>query len=887
MYKKTLLFCLLILLGKSLSAQDTENRGEDRTDSVAVTGRESRTDLPPVSYSLTDNKKYTIADIKVSGVDYYEDYLLIGISGLSVGQKISIPGEEVSAAIRAFWKHGLFSDVQIQRTDQTKDSVWLEILLKPNPLISSVNYKGMKKGEQEDLQARIGMAVGSQVTPNLINRARKRTKDFFDEKGFSNAEVTIRQVEDVSADGKVILEIEVDKKEKTKITEIIINGNKELSDYDLKVAMKKTNEGFSLRKHPKLSLRKLFSTKKFVNEEYEKDLDNIIQKYNEKGYRDAVIVTDSVVRVDDKHVNIYIDVDEGNKYYIRNISWVGNTLYASDGLDYMLNMAPGDVYNQKKLNERLSSDEDAVSSVYHNNGYIFAQLDPVEVDVENDSVDIEVRVIEGIQATIKRVVINGNDRVYEDIIRRELLTKPGQLFRKDVLMQTYREIAQMGHFDPESMGIDPIPDPESGTVDIIYNLTSKANDQIEFSAGWGQTGVIGRLSLKFTNFSLTNLLRPSTYKGIIPQGEGQTLTLSGQTNGRYYQSYSLSFLDPWFGGKRPNSLSFGAYYMITTGVESRYYNQYLQNPYYYYGNSYGSNYVVYDDNQSMKIFGLSIGYGKRLSWPDYLFNFMGEISYQRYMLKNWNYFIVQNGNANSLTLGLTLSRNSTDNPLYTRSGSQFVLSVQATPPYSAWDGVDYAALDEDDPKRHDWIEYHKWKFKGKIFIPLADRDITERDKVHRTPVLMSRIEYGFLGSYNSNKRSPFETFYMGGDGMTGYSSYMAQETIGLRGYENGSLTPYGSEGYAYSRLALELRYPFLLEPTSTIYGLVFVEAGNSWTSINQFNPFDLKRSAGVGARIYLPMIGLMGIDWAYGFDRATPSSDKSGGQFHFILGQEF
>jgi outer membrane protein insertion porin family len=393
------------------------------------------------------------------------------------------------------------------------------------------------------------------------------------------------------------------------------------------MAMKKTNEGYSIFKQrpTMLRIRKIFSTKKFVQDEYENDLDNIIAKYGEKGYRDAKIVSDSVVPIDDKHVSIYIDVSEGDKFYIRDIKWVGNTLYPSSRLDYILNMQAGDVYNSKKLGERLQSDEDAVANAYHNFGYIFARLDPVETALENDSVDLEIRISEGIQATINQVTINGNDRLYEDIIRRELLTKPGQLYSQEYIMSTLREIAQMGHFDPEQMKPDILPNEESGTVDIAYNLTSKANDQVEFSAGWGQTGVIGRMSLKFSNFSFNNLIHPNTYKGIIPQGEGQTLTLSGQTNGRYYQSYSISFFDPWFGGKRPNSFSLSAYYMVTTGMESRYYQNY--NPYYYSGYGYDSGYggygsggMAYDENQSMKIFGVSAGYGKRLSWPDYRFN---------------------------------------------------------------------------------------------------------------------------------------------------------------------------------------------------------------------------------------------------------------------------
>lgn len=889
MHKRISLFILTLLLSFSVTrAQEVSEIMEAQTtietqDTDTIPTVED-VEVPAISYSLTSNRKYAIADIKVTGVESYgyQDYVLIGISGLAVGDKVGIPGEEITNAVKAFWKHGLFSDVSILPTKMTTDSVWLTVALKPNPIISEIVYTGIKKGEKEDLETRIGVAKGSQVTPNIINRIKKRTVDYFAEKGFNNAEVKITQKDDVAQEGRVILDIVVDKNEKTKVNNIFLSGNENISDYDLKVAMGKTNEGFSLNKRFRLSWRELFSTKKFIKDEYQNDLNNIILKYNEKGYRDAIIVSDSIVPVSDKKVDIYIHIDEGNKYYISDIKWVGNTLYPSAYLDQVLEMNEGDIYNTKKLNERLLIDETAVSSLYYNHGYIFSEMVPVETYIENDSVDIEIRIFEGIQATINRVVINGNDRLYEDIIRRELLTKPGQLFNKEVLMRTYREIAQMGHFDPEALQPDVRPDPETGTVDLYYNLTSKANDQIEFSAGYGQTGIIGKLSLKFTNFSIGNLIKPDVSKGILPQGDGQTLTLSGQTNGRYYQSYSISFFDPWLGGKRPNSFSLGLYYVEQTGVDDRYYENYYNNLY-SYGSSYYDGGYLYDDNTKMKIFGISAGYGKRLSWPDTYFNFMAEISYQRYWLRNWTYFVVENGDCNNLSLGLTLSRSSIDNPIYTRKGSSFSLSVHLTPPYSLWDGVDYSGLANTDEKVNRWIEYHKWKFKGRIFIPLANPE-----NIIKTPVLMSRIEYGFLGSYNSDKRSPFETFYMGGDGMTGYSSAYATETIGLRGYANGSLTPYGMEGYAYSRLALELRYPFMLEASATIYALAFLEAGNSWRDIKSFNPFDLKRSAGVGVRIMLPMIGLMGLDWGYGFDKASPYETKANGsELHFILGQEF
>ena len=892
MYKRIVLF--FIFLGYAFGAFAQES------DTTKVENESG--EVPVISYSLSP-KQYKIEDIKVTGVKNYDDFVLIGFSGLSVGDMITVPGEEITAAVNRFWKHGLFSDVKILASKIQDDKVWLEIKLKQRPRISEVNYNGIKKGEREDLEAKLNLKKGFQITPNLIDRAKNVIQKFFDGKGFKNVDVQIVQKDDVSKEGEVIVDINIDKNEKTKINQIIFTGNSMLRDADLKKAMKKTNEKFAWKRW-KTSIKEMFSTKKFVTEEYEKDKKNIIDKYNELGYRDAVLLADSVINHDEKTVDVYLSISEGQKYYLKDINFVGNTQYPTDQLMAILGMKPGEVYNQKKLNERLTTDDDAVSNIYYNNGYLFFGADPVEVEVENDSIALEIRIQEGPQATINRIIINGNDRLYEDIVRRELRTKPGMLFSREDLIRSVRELAQMGHFDPENMNPNPVPDAENGTVDIQYNLVSKANDQVEFSAGWGQTGVIGKLSLKFTNFSMKNFLNPSTYKGIIPQGEGQTLTLSGQTNGRYYQAYSVSFMDPWFGGKRPNTLSVSAYFSMQTDISSNYLSSssYGMNPYYgmygnsmygnsmygnsMYGNSmYGGNYeLAYDPDKSIKMLGLSIGYGKRLNWPDDYFQFMLTLNYQLYMMKDWAYFLVQNGNSHNVNMELMLQRNSVDNPLYTRRGSQFSVSVSATPPYSLWDGKDYASMSDNDEGKFNFIEYHKWKFKAKIFSPLAPLT------VKRTPVLMSRIEYGFLGHYNKNKRSPFETFYMGGDGMSGYSSTYATETIGLRGYENGSIAGnngYNSYGYAYSRLAMELRYPFLLEPTSTIYGLAFVEAGNAWQNLKDFSPFDLKRSAGVGVRIFLPMIGMMGIDWAYGFDKVNGQRNAGGSNFHFIIGQEF
>ena len=850
---------------------------------------------PVILYSGAP-KKYEIAEIKVEGVKNYEDYVLIGLSGLSVGQTITIPGEEVTQACKRYWRHGLFSNVQITADKIEGDKIWLTIHLTQRPRVSEIRYHGVKKSEREDIESRIGMIKGGQVTPNVIDRAKTLIKRYFDDKGFKNAEVIISQKDDVSNENQVIVDIDIDKKEKVKVHEITIVGNEAITTKKLKRIMKKTNE--------KNKLLNLFRTKKFVEENFEADKQLIIDKYNELGYRDAMIVEDSIKPYDDRTVDIFMKIDEGEKYYLRNVTWVGNTLYPSEQLNFMLRMKKGDVYNQKLLEERTMSDEDAIGNLYYNNGYLFYSLEPVEVNIVGDSIDLEMRIFEGRQATINKVSINGNDRLYENVVRRELRTRPGDLFSREDLMRSMREIQQMGHFDPEQIKPDIQPRPEDGTVDIGYDLVSKANDQVEFSAGWGQTGIIGKLSLKFTNFSLANLLHPGeNYRGILPQGDGQTLTVSGQTNAKYYQSYSISFYDPWFGGKRPNAFSLSAFYSVQTDISSRYYNSsYFNNYYnsmysgyggygmYNYGN-YNNYENYYDPDKSIKMWGLSVGWGKRLKWPDDYFTLSAELAYQRYNLSDWQYFPVTNGKCNDLSISLTLARNSIDNPIFPRSGSDFSLSVQLTPPYSLMDGKDYkgyysnpetGSITQDNMnKLHKWIEYHKWKFKGKTYTPLMDPIAHPK-----CLVLMTRTEFGLLGHYNQYKKSPFGTFDVGGDGMTGYSTY-ATESIALRGYENSSLTPYGSEGYAYARLGIELRYPLMLETSTNIYVLGFLEAGNAWHDIKKFNPFELKRSAGVGVRIFLPMIGMMGIDWGYGFDKVFGSKQYGGSQFHFILGQEF
>ena len=876
-YRLTLLTALIVLASSMMKMS-----GQVANDTIYN---------PPMLYSGMP-KTYEITGINVEGAPNYEDDIILGYAGLKLGDRMAIPGEEVTQIVKRLMRQGLFAQVQFVVDKTAGNQAWVTLKLRTQPRISKVNYNGMKKGEREDIQERLQLLKGNQITQNIINRAEMIVKKYYENKGFGNAQVNIVLHEDLSAPNEMIVDINVDKHDKVKVHKIYIDGNEVLSDNQIQRAMKKTNE--------KNKLLNLFKQKKFVESDYQDDLNRILEKYNEKGYRDAKILSDSVVPYDDRLVDVYINLDEGRKYYIKDISWVGNTVRSSEELDYYLGMKPGEVYNQKLLDKRLNTDEDAVANLYMNNGYLFYELVPVEREISGDSISLEMRMVEGPQARINNVVINGNDRLYEKVIRRELRVRPGDLFSKQDLIRSVTEIAQTGHFNPETLDPKVEPNADNGTVDIVLNLESKANDQIEFSMGWGQTGVIGKLSLKFTNFSIKNLFHPSTYRGIIPQGEGQTFTISAQTNARYYQAYSVSFLDPWFGGKRPNSLSVSAYYSRQTGVNSSYYNSTWANAMNYYGYGgyypgYAGNYndyyqnsyqASYDPNKVLQMVGINVGFGKRLKWPDDYFTFTAELGYNWYYLKNWDYlYYMNNGTSNALVLGLTLARRSIDNPLFTRMGSDFSLSLQLTPPASLFSGhKDWKKLSEEntvDAKKelYHWIEYWKLKFRSRTYTPLLNPANTQW-----TPVLMTRADVGLLGSYNKYLKSPFETFYVGGDGMSGSYTY-ATETIALRGYDNGQFTPWGSEGYAYTRFGVELHFPLMLQSSTTIYALTFLEGGNAWTSVKKFNPFSIKRSAGVGVRIFLPMVGMMGIDWAYGFDKVFGT--RGGSHFHFILGQEF
>ena len=878
--KQQLFIILFLLSSLPLLAQEADNAS---ALSSAADSAISKANLPKIEYTL-QRKTYEIAGITVSGAESYEDFVLIGFSGLAVGDKIEVPGDQITKSIRRFWKQGLFSDVKIEATKIEGNKIWLNIALKQRPRVSEVIYNGIKKSDKEDLEIKVGISKGSQMTPNLADRAETMVKKFYAEKGYYHTQVSVRQYKDESLPGYVKVEINVDRKEKTKINAIYITGNEALNHNKINHAMKKTNDN---------NIINFFRTKKFVQEEYEKDKQAVIEKYNEIGYRDAYIVADSVVTcpTDSTKVDIYMTINEGKKYFFRNIQWVGNTVYPYETLNMVLGIKKGDIFNQKELNKRLNEDDDAVSKMYTDQGYLFFNVDPVEVKIDGDSIDFEMRMYEGKPATINEVNIVGNTRVYEHVVRRELYTKPGQLYSQSDIMRSLRELAQMGHFDQEKIVPDIQPNPEDGTVDITYQLETKSSDQIEFSLGWGASGLVGTIGLKFTNFAIQNLFNKKAYR-IVPQGEGQTFQVNARINGVYYNSASISFLEPWLGGKRPNSLSINAYFASQTGYSERYLDAYnnlysAYSGYYnnYYGYGYNNDYYQQlqeteaDTDQYLRTFGAAIGYGKRLHWPDDFFTFYGELSYQLYMMKNWRYLLLTDGFSHNLALTLNLSRNSIDNPIYTRRGSQFSLSLKITPPWSLMNKKDYSKMTNEE--RYNLLEYHKWKFTGKVFTPL-----TKDSKL----VLMTRAEFGYLGHYNKYAKSPFESFYMGGDGMSSYSSY-STDYISMRGYEAGSLTPYDAVtgrnlGYVYNKYTLELRYPISLEQNATIWVLGFAEAGNCWADIKDFNPFDLKRSLGVGVRIFLPMFGLMGIDWGYGFDPINGSKNMSGSNFHFILGQE-
>ena len=804
-------------------------------------------------------KQYIINKVKVSGIKYLDPEVVASMSGLTKGDTIMIPSDYLSSTLKTMWNQRIYSDVQIL-TEPVGDSVNIEIVLRERPRVYDWKIEGVRKGQMSELLETLKLKKGSELSDFVLNSSKDAIRKYFAEKGFYNADVSVRLENDTTLENVVNVFFVVDRKNRVKIGKIDFEGNTALSDRQLRRSFKKTHQ----------KSINIFKGAKYKEKDYEEDKENLIDFYNSRGYRNATILSDSVYRINDKRLGIALKVDEGNKFYYRNVSWTGNSVYETRQLNDMLGISKGETYDKKTLHKRLGigkhadyEDMSSISSLYQNNGYLFSSIDPGEVVVGEDSIDINVKIFEGKQAKINEVKISGNHRVNDRVIRRELYVRPGELYNRALLMQTIRQLNQMQHFDPEktSPGIDLVPN-SNELVDISFPLEEVASDKFEISGGWGSNMFVGSVGVQLNNVSLKNFFKGSEWRP-YPHGQNQQLAIRGQTNGSYYKAISLNFTEPWLGGKKPNSLTVGLYYSDETDA--------------YYAWQSG--------NRHFRTIGVSVGIGRRLSWPDRYFTIYNEISYQAYNLKDWSSFLVTNGTSNIFALKTVLARNSVDSPIYPRTGSEFSLSLTLTPPYSLFQkNVDYADPNLPDYKRYKWIEYHKWQFKAQWYYPR-----TNNNKL----VLMARAEMGYLGSYNKNKPSPFEGFDVGGDGMSGYNVY-GVEIVGLRGYENSALTPYtytadGRADYAraYNKYTMEIRYPFILKPSSTIYGLVFAEGGNAFKSWKEFDPFLIKRSIGVGARIYLPIVGMLGIDWGYGFDKAVGQTERSGSQVHFIIGTQF
>jgi outer membrane protein insertion porin family len=822
----------------------------------AVDNSDSAT-IPFVDYSRS--KEYIIADITVTGVRYLQPAHLISISGLSKGMKIKIPGPEISEAVRKYWKHGLFSDVKILVTKIEDDQASIEIQLRELPRMNLLEISGINKTEQDDINEKINLKRGTQITEDILNTTSTIIKRHFREKGFLNVGTDLKYEDDTANVNMVNLYIRINKSNRVKIDEIDFKGNEDYTDKRLRRVMKKTKQ---------IDLN-IFKGSKLNDEDYKEDKKKLIEFYNAHGYRDAKLLNEKITPLNAKRIKLELTLTEGNQYYIRSINWIGNTKYPTEYLNAVLAMKPGDLYDQKLLNERISSDEDAVTSVYMDNGYLFFSINPVEAKVENDSVDLEMRIYEGKQATLNDIIISGNTKTNEHVVRRELYTRPGELFSRSDIIRSVRELAALGHFNPETISPNPLPNPSDGTVDIEYGLEERANDQLELSGGWGGSyGFMGTVGIRFSNFSMRNFFNGKAWRP-VPSGDGQTLQIRAQSTGKRYQGYNLSFIEPWFGGKKPNSFSFSLFYS-----KSRYSSGY---------SSYSSyDYNTFDENDpNLKTIGASIGLGKRLKWPDDYFSLYSELSYQQYILHNYIYMRpIENGSYNLFSLKTVFSRSSQDQMIFPRRGSSLSLSLRLTPPYSLFSDRNFANLDPQE--RYKNIEFHKWDFQGSWYNSLI-----------QNLVLALHAEFGYLGHYNKDIGAAiFERYEVGGSGLAGYD-LTGTDIIALRGYEDGgSVSSLGQSSNLganlYDRFYAELRYPFSLNPSATIYGLAFMEGGNAWLEWKDFNPLSVKRAAGIGVRAFLPMFGMLGVDWAYGFDpsNAVPG-EKSGPQWHFFLGQQF
>ena len=790
-------------------------------------------------------KLYHIRKVNIHGVKYLNHDILRSASGLVPGDSVYLPGPFIQNAANRLWMQRYFEDIQIGATIDG-DSLDLEVMLKERPRVMNWKIGGVPKSKSADLINELKLKRGHELSDHIIDKNTKLIKKHFSDKGFRNCEVTATFEQDSVVKQGVNVTFNVVKNPRVRIGSITFEGNKNIEGKRLERAFKKTH---------KVSY-KFWQQTKLMEKDYEEDF------YNSKGFRNAHILSDSIYTINEKRLGIHIKLEEGNKYYIRNVSWVGNSRYDTEYLQKLLSVKSGDVYDKKSIHKRLgigkemNPEEMSISSLYQNDGYLVSQIEPAEIVVGPDSLDLEVRVFEGKQFTINNVGISGNMRVDDEVIRRELYTRPGELYNRALLMQTIRTLAGMQHFNEEAIMPDiKLVQGAADLVDINWPLEEKASDQFNIAAGWGSGTFVGSVGITLNNLSVRNFFKKGAWRP-YPMGQNQRLSISGQTNGTYYKALSLSFSEPWLGGHKPNSLTISGHL----------------------SESNDAYYPWQKANTFFRSYGAAIGLGKRLSWPDPYFQFYAELSYLRYGLKGYTSFVMENGNANTLAMKFILARNSTDQPIYPRRGSDISLSLQITPPFSAMDGKDYASNTLTEQERWRWIEFHKWQFKAQWFQPISRNN---------NLVLMAKAEMGFLGHYNKNKVSPFERFQVGGDGMTGYSIY-GVDIISLRGYEDGDLDPVGERySVAYNKYTVELRYPVILKPSSQIYVLGFLEAGNGFSSWKDFSPFKVKRSAGVGVRLYLPIVGMMGIDWGWGFDPAAGQSKRSGSQFHFVIGQNF
>ena len=833
---------------QSLKEQNADKQQQDEDEEEGDGSHFDRN--APVMGAEAEPHLYYIRKVNVYGVRFRDKNLLLSTSGLIPGDSLYLPSTFISDAITRLWNQRYFSDVEIG-AEIEGDSIDLNVFLQERPRVRSWSFEGehIGRSKQKDLMDELKLKAGTELSDYVIDKNEKLIKKHFISKGFRNVDVSTRIENDSIRQNMVNVTFRIDRNEKVRVGSITFSGNTQFKERRLRRTFKKTHQ----------KSINFFQNTKLNEEDYKEDKNLLIDFYNSQGYRNATILSDSVYAINPERIGIHIDLSEGDKFYIRNIKWIGNSIYPTEELQQIFGVKSGDTYDKKSMHKRLGIGREmdpegmSVANLYQNNGYLMSQIEPSEIVVGKDSIDLEIKVFEGKPFTVNEVGISGNNRVDDEVIRRELYVFPGELYNRALLMRTLRMLMGMGHFDAEQLQPDIQP-VSSDKVNVNFPLVETASDQFNVAGGWGSGSFVGSVGITLNNLSTRNLFKKGTWTP-YPMGQNQKFSISGQTNGTYYKAIAASFTDPWVGGHKPNSLT-------VSGHWSEQNNAY---------------YVWQSATMYFRSFGLAAGLGKRLKWPDPNFSLYLEAQYTRYSLKNWNYFIMSNGVANELSFKVALSRSTVDQPIYPRSGSEFSAVLTLTPPYSLWDGRDYSDSSMPDRTRYKWIEYHRWQFNARWFLP-----ISRNNKF----VLMAAAEMGFLGHYNKNKVSPFERFEVGGDGMSGYTIY-GVDIIRLRGYENGALDPTSDYSIGYNKYTMELRYPVILKESSQIYVLGFLGGGNGYSSWKDFSPFRIKRSAGLGVRIYLPIVGLLGLDWGWGFDAPAGSTRRSGSQFHFTMGQTF